>query len=244
MSLLAAAILVAMERAVPPGRSAFSVEPVPAAECAPAAASCPNARRSHFYGGWVRQESAETGRHRYSAKAHALALELADSKRPIEEAGLVLGIEVNESGLREDVQMGRGRSGHTKPTDRQFDDAGGQGRGPANEACGMQILPSMATPYGGPTALLGWSPEALRNCYRAALDQLRHARAMCAPKMRTRLLPTGAREDVGPLFATVSMYGVGNSCTSSNAGKTERRVNTVRWVTAVIEHEMRKAPRS
>lgn len=226
-----AALVLAMEKAAPCGRSAWSVEPVPVAECAPDAAACAGAKRSSFYRGWVRKESAATCKVRRDKMAHALALEARDAI----EAGLVLGIAVNESGLREDVMMGRGRSGRTKRTDKQYDDAGGQGRGPSNEACVMQIIPSMAREYGGAEALLGDSEGALRLCFRAGIAQLRYSRAMCSVRHRIRVLPTGEREDVGPLFATISRYGTGHSCTSENDGKTARRVKTVRWMTAVIQ---------
>lgn len=218
---LAEAILVAMELAVPVGRSAWSVEPVPVTECAPEATACPGAKRSSFYGGWVRKESAEAGRARYAKLAAALA---AEAKSP-EEAALAVGVAVNESGLREDVMMGRGRSG--KPSDD-----GGQGRGPGNEACVMQILPSMAKAFGGPQALLGDSDEALRRCFRAGLEQLRWARSMCPLRLRG--------PHISPLWATVARYGTGHSCTSPNQGKTARRVRTAEWMTVVIRQQMAK----
>jgi hypothetical protein len=226
---LAAAILVAMKLAVPCGNSAWSVEPVPAAECAADAKECPGAKRSSFYRGWVRKESATACEARYSKAAHALASELQGSERAVQEAGLVIGIAVNESGLREDVMVGRGRSG--KPSDD-----GGQGRGPANEACLMQIIPSMAKGYGGADTLVGDSPEALRRCFRAALDQLRWARGMCPRKSRL----VGPGVDVGIMFATIARYGTGLSCISANVGKTARREKTALWMTAVIDREMRK----
>jgi hypothetical protein len=240
MSTLAAAILVAMEKAAPCGRSNWSVEPVPAAECAATSASCPHAKRSSFYGGWVRKEGVAACTARRAQIASRLAHVLDASERPVEEAAEIVGIAINESGLREDVQMGRGRSERIKPTDPQYDDAGGQGRGPANEACLMQVIPSMAKAYGGAEALLGASDEALDRCFRAGLSQLRWARAMCSTKARTRVLPTGAREDVGVLFATISRYGTGTSCLSDNMGKTSRRVKTVKWMTVIIKAELRK----
>lgn len=242
MSALAAAIVVAMTKASPPGKSGWSVEPVPVAECSPAAPECPHAKRSTFYGGWVRRETAATARARYARMADALALELADSPDPAGEAGLVVGVAVNESGLREDVEFGRGRNvnglgknGRAVRRDNQ-DDAGGQGRGPSGEVCVMQILPSMARKYGGTEALVGDSENALRRCFRAGIAQLRFARAMCTTKKRS----FGGR-DVGRLYATVARYGTGFSCTSSNDGKTERRVKTAEWVTIVIRNELARA---
>jgi hypothetical protein len=226
---LAAAILIAMKLAVPCGRSAWSVEPVPVAECAADAKECQGGKRSSFYRGWVRPESVGTCEARYAKTAQALAAELQGSERATQEAGLVMGLAVNESGLREDVMMGRGRSG--KPSDD-----GGQGRGPANEACFMQIIPSMAKGYGGADALVGDSPDALRRCFRAALDQIRWARAMCPRKNRL----VGPGVDVGIMFATIARYGTGFSCTSANEGKTARREKTAIWMTSVIDREMRK----
>lgn len=218
---LADAILYAMLKAAPVGRSAWSVEPVPSAECAADATACPGAKRSSFYGGWVRKESAEAGLARYRKLAAALAAEAKDAQ----EAALALGVAVNESGLREDVMVGRGRSG--KPSDD-----GGQGRGPSNEACVMQILPSMARRHGGPEALLGDSEEALRLCFRAGLEQLRWARVSCPLRLRG--------PSISPLWAQIARYGTGYSCTSSNQGKTVRRVRTVEWLTVVIQRQMVK----
>lgn len=247
LSPLEAAILVALKIAAPPGKAAwtlekeaFSVEPVPASECSFYADACPGARRSSFYGAWVRRESKETGEARYAEQARALALELEGSPNAAAEAALVVAIAVNESGLREDVQFGRGRSQRFKGQ-KQHDGAGGFGRGPGNEACWMQILPSMAEAYGGPEALLEDSEEARRRCFRAALAQLRHARAICSSeKKRTRPTPVGT-ETVSRLYATVSLYGTGTSCASSNAGKTEARVKTYGWVRYVIDRELRHA---
>lgn len=243
-----------MLKAAPPGRAgftltkeAFSVEPVPAAECAPSTPSCPNARRSSFYGTWVRKESEESGAARYRIMATELGLEVEHSLKAEGTrwgtgddaraflAGIALGIQVNESGQREDVVMGRGRSGRVKPTDKQYDDAGGQGRGPSNEACVMQILPRMAAAYGGSEALLGLSHEALSRCYRAGLDQITYSARMCSLEKRR----FGDRT-VTRLYATVSRYGNGFSCTSSNGGKTEARVESASWMIAELRRLLRK----
>ncbi len=237
---LAEAILIAMEKAAPPGKSGWSSERVPVAECAPEARSCPNAKRSSFYGGvWVRRESAPAARVRYKHIATRLALALEGSPDPAGEAGQVIGVMVNESGLREDIQMGRGRSGHTKPTDKQYDDVGGQGRGPSNEACLMQILPSMAAPYGGPEALLGDTDDALDRCLTAGLEQLRYGARMC-PRDKRRV----GDIYVSGLYATISRYGTGSSCTSPNDGKTEKRVQTIGWVTVVIRQALKTHPQT
>jgi hypothetical protein len=230
---LESAILVAMNLAVPCGKSAWSVEPVPVAECAPDATKCQGARRSSFHGGWVRQQGAEACEAQRKVAARALTAELIGSPQPPLWAGLVLGVAVNESGLREDVLNGRGMNG--KPADD-----GGQGRGPSGEVCWMQILPSMAKRMGyAPESLLGESEEALRRCFRAGLFQLRWARSACSRKRRTL-----GGFDVGPAWATIAMYGTGKSCVSNNDGKTERRVRTSEWMTVIIDREIRKAARS
>jgi hypothetical protein len=237
---LSEAILVAMEKAAPPGKSGWSVEKVPVVECvADKLVPCVHAKWSSFYGTWVRTESKAAAVARYRKVAESLAAELEGSSDPAGEAGRVVGIAVNESGFREDIQFGRGRSGRTKKTDKQYDDADGQGRGPSNEACLMQILPSMATKYGGPEKLLGDSDEALRLCFRAGLGQLRYSKVMCPTSKRTYPGPTGPVV-VSELYATVAHYGTGSSCTSANDGKTEKRVHTVEWVTVVIRNAMSK----
>ena len=239
---LADAILAVMLKAVPPGRGgftltrqAYSVELVPTDLCAPEAAECAGARHSKFYGTWVRQESAETGRARYQKMAGRLALLLAESSSPALEAGRVIGVSVNESGLREDVEFGRGRSGRVKPTQAQYDDAGGEGRGPGNEACVMQILPSMAQKFGGPEALLGDSDGAIDRCFSAGLEQLRHGEQMCRSVAKRQVrLPDGSHVTKSLTYAMVSYFGTGSSCTSSNLGKSEARVQTITWVTVEL----------
>jgi hypothetical protein len=229
--ILADAIFSLMLLAAPPGKSAWSVEVVPITECAADAQACPGARRSSFYGSWVRKESREHATKRYRVMATALADELAESPDPANWAGMMIALAVNESGLREDVMVGRGRSGRTKPNDKQYDDAGGQGRGPGNEVCVMQILPSMAQKYGGPDALLGGTPEALRLCFRAAIDQLRWARSRCS-SVKSRTI--GKNFTMSTMYAPLAMYGTGNSCTSSNGGKTDKRHQTALWCSAEI----------
>lgn len=225
---LADAILVVMEKAAPPGKSSWSVEPVPVTECASTQKVCPGAKWSSFYSGWVRKESVEHARARYARMARVLAQVLEGSKNPIEEASRVLGAAINESGFREDIEFGRGKNG--KPSDD-----GGEGRGPSGEVCVMQILPSMAHHFGGAEALLGDSDEALTRCFTAGLEQLRHASHFCTENRRTL-----GRIKVGQRFATYSMYGTGNSCTSGNHGKTQRRVDTSNWVTVLLRSELAK----
>jgi hypothetical protein len=226
---LEAAILVAMQKAAPCGKSAWSVEPVPVTECAPDAASCSGARRSKHYGGWVRQQGSAACTEQRKVAARVLASELSASPQPVLWAGLTLGVAVNESGLREDVLTGRGKNG--KPSDD-----GGQGRGPSGEVCWMQVLPSMAKQFGGAEALVGADEESLRRCFRAGIYQLRWARSACSRSQRML-----GNFDVGPAWATIARYGTGHSCTSANSGKTERRVRTAEWMTVVIQQELARA---
>jgi hypothetical protein len=221
-ALLVTTLLLAHSRA---GESHFSVEPVP--ECAGAVA-CEGARWSSFYETWVRQESIATAKARYAVIGEAMSHEVTralcrdSQERPVDGctplpgakrwmwadlAGFTSAIAIMESGLREDVQVGRGRAG--KP-----DDAGGQGRGPANERCAMQIHPREIDS----DALLGTDLEANRRCFRAGIQRIVHARRWCAwraPK-------------VDWMFATASLYGTGTSCVSSNEGKTGKRAGFAR----------------
>lgn len=231
---LAQAILVALEKAVPPGKSAWSVEPVPITECAPEAKTCEHAWLSKFYGGWVRLESKEHARSRYTKAAKRIALLVRDMPDPAYAAGKIVGIGVNESGFREDVQMGRVSSKEETKLGLR-----GAGRGPSGEVCFMQILPSMAKKYGPLESFLGESDEALDRCFRAAFDQLEDSRKRCSPSKRKIPGAPAGYAPVTELYAMVSRYGNGSSCTSSNAGKTEARVQTITWVTVVIRQSLR-----
>lgn len=224
--ITAAQILFAMlATQCPPGKSPFSVEPV--TECA-GAESCEGAKWSSFYGTWVRQESPEAARARYQVVADSLAVETTsalcrdatgakvENCTPLRGANrwgwweLVLttaAIAIQESGLREDVQVGRGWA--KKPSDD-----GGRGRGPGWERCFLQIHPTVRND----DALLGTGPDAVRACFRQGISMLVHARWWCA----------WAKPKVDPLWASVSLYGSGVSCTTDNSGKTPKRVNLAR----------------
>lgn len=208
----------------PPGQTGFSVEL--ATDCASDATTCPGARRSSFYRGWVRKESATTAAKRYDLIADVLDDEArralcigADGKPTCEQSkaqkrwtvpGLIAisaAVAVQESGLREDVMVGRGRSG--KPSDD-----GGQGRGPGNERCAMQIHPSVLDD----DRLLGADRDALSRCFRQGMKMLIHARHYCS----------WAAPKVDRTWAVVSLYGTGVSCDSANNGKTRARVELAR----------------
>lgn len=228
---LAEALLIAMEKLAPPGNSVFSVEVVAATECPHRQMKCPDAHWSSFYNAWVRKESKKAAHARYRHMAERLAHVLEGSKDPVGEAGRVLGFSINESGFREDVEFGR-------VSTKQEEKLGllGAGRGPSGEVCVMQILPSMAKKYGTPESFLGDSDEALDRCFQAGLDQIRYADRMCASERSRKIGPM----TMGKLFAVASRYGTGVSCTSGNHGKTQRRVNTVEWVTVLIRSTLPK----
>lgn len=211
--LLSAALAMA-----PPGNTAFSVTPV--ASCA-GSSVCAGAKRSSFYGTWVKQETAAEGRARYELITRELAAESeAQAVKPWTPRSLgamALGIAIIESGLREDVQVGRGWA-------KLASDDGGMGRGPGKEAGFPQLHPSIASRFLDPGKkledVLGLNPEAVRLAWRAQLRMLVHARQYCwavAPKTDWA-------------FATVSLYGTGTSCESINSGKTRRRVDAFRSI--------------
>jgi hypothetical protein len=143
---------------------------------------------------------------------------------PVTLAAMSLSVAIPESGLREDVQTGRGRAG--KP-----DDAGGQGRGPSNEACIAQIHPERLRHYGlTADQVLGREPERLKACLRVQMQMLVQARAYCAWRAKTTPWE----------WATVAMYGSGNSCTTSNHGKTSVRVGLFRKVLPELRAKVAK----
>jgi len=241
------------------GATKFSVESADYCMRAFPPASCTvPTKHSSFYNGWVHQERLETALARYEKIVEALddvAKELLcrdDSGRDedcvpyvgeydfggprywsllsLETAGAAVGLL--ESGYREDVQVGRGRSG--KPSDD-----GGEGRGPANEACFIQAHPKEAWRFAsGPDpvtlaraelgdaeaqeavmqTMLGREPEKLRECWRVGLKMLIHSRAYCQWWLGANKVKADGD------FAMFSMYGTGNSCTSGNGGKTALRV--------------------
>jgi hypothetical protein len=220
---LAAWLLKAALMMAPPGQTSFSVAPV--VECA-GAAKCEGAKPSKFYGTWVRQETAEQGRARYEMITRELAAEAeAQAVKPWTPRSLsamALGIAVLESGLREDVQVGRGWA-------KLASEDGGMGRGPGKEVSFPQIHPSVAARFLDPGEkledLLGTDPAAVRRAWRTQLRMLIHARKYCAYAN----VPGGLDWD----FSTISLYGTGTSCGSINGGKTRKRVNAFRSIMGI-----------
>lgn len=217
MTDLSAVLLALMLKHRPPGETAFSVEPAP------------SGRYSSFYAQPVVRETRETGEARYEVIARELVGAAEDVLRIEKPRGAELwrfrdlvavttAVAVFESGLREDVQVGRGRA-------RKPDDVGGQGRGPGNEACLVQIHPSVFARFapGGADSLLGTDSARVRECFRAGMRMLVQARAHCS------LVDAGRKvQGYDWLWATAAMYGTGNSCLSSNHGKTVLRVKLAR----------------
>lgn len=210
-------IVSLLQTLAPPGQSPFSVTPV--------AEKVDGAVFSTFYNSYVVKETAAAGTLRYTGIAKGLERAVTralcvdafghkvDGCTPIpsastwtwnELAGVQLGVAIYESGFREDVQVGRGRSGCTKGSERALngkckpDDAGGQGRGPGNEACLAQIHPTM----GGGEKLLGLSEDAVERCFYRAAEMMIHSRWHCR-----------RHENLGTwVFRTVSYYATGRTC--------------------------------
>lgn len=170
----------------PPGQSMYSVESVP---CHGMKTRKPREAQnalvrgevvaSSFYGGCVRKESVEAGMVRYRMMARAMDRALAKYSGDARNFrfALLAGIGVNESGFREDVMVGRGR--HGRPSDD-----GGEGRGPSNEACVMQIHPKM----GGNESLLGATEEALTRCFEKALTMIDDSIKRCGSRDAHRVV--------------------------------------------------------
>jgi hypothetical protein len=222
---LADLVLAALLKHAPPGQTAFSVEPATVGTF------------SSFYGSPVQRETEHTGHARYAVIAREL-VEAADDiltrEKPdgsklwkrVDLVAAAAGFAVLESGLREDVQVGRGSA-------RKADDVGGRGRGPGGEACLMQVHPAVFAMFapGGAESLLGTDPEHVRECFRAGMRMLVRARAFCSTDASAKL------PGYDWAWATASMFTTGNSCTSSNHGKTLPRARLARRIAA----ELRRA---
>lgn len=198
------------------GASRYSVEPCE---------GCEGTWSSH-YSAHVRQETRETASARYRVIVDAwvdearalLCIDQDDDCEPyggeiswsarqrwtLEDLLLVTAtVAIHESGLREDVQTGRGRSGHPS-------DDGGEGRGPGNEACLLQIHPTIAARFVDEDeagedvmeSLLGLDRNSVRRCLRTGMRMLIHSRAYCAWKS----------PGIKWSWATFSLYGSGQTC--------------------------------
>lgn len=241
MGHIATAILAFYTAHTNPGNSVYSFEALAPCGTDPKAAACAlqpvcelpgplcaAPRWSAFRGAWVRVESRDAAIQRYQGIAEALervATRLVDCKlldgsvdlscqpagwprgkgRAQQLAFAAASVVLWESGLREDIEIG----------------APPMGRGPANEACVMQIMPSQIQGMARwlpakeraralkaeeqeelAKTLLGREPEALDRCIEVGMRNLARARAMCSGK--------GMAWDYG-MFAA---YGTGSKCSS------------------------------
>lgn len=238
-----------------PGKSPYSLELLPecgtdprepSCELVPACTDpspyCKPPRWSPSRKGWVRVEPRSTALRRYAGIADAIAdtaqrlmrcnpnderLEArcefsgwTGSERTLAIAALTVAI--HESGLREDIQFGRPPAG----------------RGPAGEACLVQIAPEQAPLYASwvpreegeqiarsperrekfVQELLGDSPVALRHCFEIGMRMLARSRMACASSRH----PWD--------FGMFSMYGTGVTCNSPTMA--EKRQRTFRKLLA------------
>jgi hypothetical protein len=252
MSSLAELLLALALRSAPPGRSPYSFEVLPECGndpevatcelrpvCEHAGPLCAPPRFSKQRGGWARVESVEAAVRRYAHVAVALARaaeQLGDCKtldrvacpehrwpgstRELALSGLAVAL--HESGLREDVQYGRGPLG----------------RGPDGEVCLVQVsvdeVPKYATWIDDAErerltadrqaredlarTLLGGARAPLERCFDVGLRMLIRARAACSA--------APVAWDHG-MFA---MYGSGHTCRLPSIA--DRRQRTLRALLA------------
>jgi hypothetical protein len=270
MGTIATAILAFYTAHANPGGSVYSFEAL--ADCGqdPKAAACtlkpvcesPSPlcaapRWSAVRGAWVRVESKDAALERYKGIAESLervAGRMVDCKLPdgsvdfdCVPAGWPRGpgraqqlafaaatVALWESGLREDIEIG----------------APPAGRGPAKEACLLQIMPAQvqALAYWLPAkertralkpaeheelakTLLGREPEALDRCMEAGMRVLARARATCSGK--------GMAWDYGMFSA----YGQGSKCTSAGNSLGDfaaKRSKTFAAMTASVQKPLTK----
>lgn len=146
---------------------------------------------------------------------------------------------IAESGLREDVEVGRGQSGHVSPKDPLTDDAGGQGKGPGGEVCLVQIHPLVLAKFQiDPKTFLGTSEEALGNCFGFGMELFARSRNMCA--YQAYKTPEIEHDWV---FETFSAYGTGSTCSSANNGKTTYRRGLYAAISSDFGARVQKAMR-
>lgn len=287
MQNIQALLLQVLLTQVPPGQSSFSVaiDPCRADACDVATCTTPTQCKvpfySRFYQAYVHQETPEEATARYETIAEAAVAAVTEERcknfdgTPVTPGdcspnpdmkvmrgfvgalSAIFGAAINESGLREDVQVGRGKS--KKP-----DDAGGQGRGPSGEACLMQVHPDIAwrfvpdlsdaereeaskTPQSREAVartLLGKDSESLKRCFRTGLRMLAHAAVSCAGEdRRDAAIAKRAGRPHEPFanleWGMFSMYGTGRTCRSFNNGKTTTRVTTARVVADALTNAIR-----
>ena len=255
-------ILKTLLTIAPPGNTHFSVT---VDDCHKD--NCDGKTYSSFYGQYVHQETYEEGKVRYEGIVDA-EIQAAEAELCIDSEGAKIpeckpnakakgwtvkellavtdGLAIAESGLREDVEVGRGFSSLTH-NKQPKDDAGGEGRGPAGEVCLMQILPQNIPKFspdgnGSPDSLLGSNHEHLVRCFRTGMRMLIQSRSYCDWVMNKKLkeyLKTGQNPAAFPYdsyYGMFSMYGTGSSCSSFNHNKTSMRTSiTYRFIRVAKE---------
>jgi hypothetical protein len=290
MQTIQALLLQVLLVQVPPGNSSFSVavdqcraDACDVATCAKDGATCTTPRFSGFYQAYVHQETRDEAVLRYQAIADAAveAVRLERCKDPDNNAvedcepnpdmrtmrgyigalAAIFGAAINESGLREDIETGRGKAKHP-------DDVGGQGRGPGGEVCVMQVHPSIAWKYvpdvpedercnssqteqsreAIAVTLLGKDSESLTRCFRTGLRMLAHAARICAGEEQrdaARAMHMGVKYEpfANQEWGMYSMYGTGRTCRSFNKGKTTKRASTARVVADALTRALQDARR-
>jgi hypothetical protein len=249
---LQALLLQTILTVAPPGNSTFSVVPVSCGD------TCSEYKWSTFYNSYVKKESVEEGKIRYAVitgtitKLAQKKLCLDDSLNTIPECtrapafkgwkfvdlvSIISATMIAESGIREDVQVGRGYSGHVKATDPLTDDAGGQGRGPGHEVCLVQIHPIvLAKAKIDPNTFVGLDEESLTKCFDFGMDMMSRSRNMCS--YQATKTPSIEHDWV---FETFSLYGTGNTCASANNGKTGIRRGLFTAISSDFGSRVRKA---
>jgi len=248
-STLATLVLNLAIQFAQPGASPYSVKPIPECGIDRLAPTCPMkpicdaptlACRAPYWSrarnAWVRAESSEEAKRRYTVVASSLAstaerltkCDAGEACEPVPWQGTAaqlamaaLTVVLHESGLREDIQFGR------EPL----------GRGAQGEACLMQ-LDARDAPYLASwvpeeerraiayskekrevfaQSLLGDSPEALGRCFEVGMRMLVRARGSCSATSNWQ-------------HGMFSMYGTGTTC---NAGVLRNRSQTFQRMRAV-----------
>ncbi len=236
------AILAVMLALVAPGRSPFSVVPLP--ECGgpvlrladlpagqePAQCSAPGVAWSSHHGALVRRESEEEALSRYATIARALdsvsleATSAPEGERPLwpwprrELVAGLLAIARHESGFRRDVHEGVGPAA-LGDCYRQRD-----GSRACRSVCLVQVQTGGLDGRRGSWLgrdLVGLDVASTERCFRAGAELLARSRWSCA-------------RSGGEWFAlTVALYGSGVSCGTRRAW-VQRRAATYRRIEAAL----------
>jgi hypothetical protein len=117
------------------------------------------------------------------------------------------------------------------------DDAGGQGRGPGDEVCLIQIHPLVLAKFQiDPHSFLGLDEGHLDQCFSFGMDMFARSRNMCSWKASK--IPELEHDWVFEMF---SIYGTGSTCASANNGKTAYRRNLYAIISSDFGSRVQKA---